>query len=362
MGRAVSPYPGPDHKGHEQVGTCVLGVCVCVCARVQVDFFTRDAKDEASLLPGVFSTRAGRVRGLLLSCCGVTQTDLDSVLWLPAEFPRGRPSAPACTPFGVLRNGPLFGFPLFVLGSFLRFHLPWGHRPHSSWGLGPAAHEGTSRTLPFWVPGLLSMAPRGRSPPCVVTLHSSHWAKQPLPSPMAAGGSLETLPCQWVLGFRPLLLPRPFCLEKENPVEITVCLTNLLHFALSSVLPDSPLNVVVLRWMKVGFPNNRQAPVRRDLMLGGAETASRSSLKPGTANSRHRRPCQFYRKKIQKLEKDLGLYFQKRKRQTPRRYRELSGKTLTESSRFCSVRVWKGATWPPSQVCDFDLMSWFWEG
>lgn len=30
VGRAVSPYPAPDQKGHEQVGTCVLGVCVCV--------------------------------------------------------------------------------------------------------------------------------------------------------------------------------------------------------------------------------------------------------------------------------------------------------------------------------------------
>lgn len=71
------------------------------------------------------------------------------------------------------------------------------------WGLGPAASEGTSQTLPFWITGLLRMAPRGHSPPCVVTLHSSHWAEQPFPSPMAADASLETLPCQWVLGFRP---------------------------------------------------------------------------------------------------------------------------------------------------------------
>lgn len=147
---------------------------------------------EPGEFEGCWSLAAASHRRTLILCSG-----------LPAEFPCGRPSAPACTPFCVLRNGLLCGFPLFVLGSFLHFHLPWGHRPHSSWGLAPAAHEGTSQTMPFWVPGLLRMAPRGRSPPCVVTLHSSHWAKQPFPSPMAADGSLETLPCQWVLGFRP---------------------------------------------------------------------------------------------------------------------------------------------------------------
>lgn len=53
----------------------------------------------------------------------------------------------------------------YFLQLIYAFHPSQKHHHPSSWGLRPATHEGTSQTLPFCLPGLLSCS-SGPSRPC----------------------------------------------------------------------------------------------------------------------------------------------------------------------------------------------------